>query len=290
MLKGFKIIGHRGFGPTNNSNNPDLIEYPENTLKSFQYVLDNGADGIELDVYSSADDIAVVIHDERLHDHVIDEQKQQAGLKPVSQYAYQELKGFDLYKNQKIPSLREVLDLVAEYDEKIINLDVKDPKTVPLILNEMERLGKPHINQVIVSSYKWDILRDFRSRNAHINLVPAIKSALLFGKGNIEKDTYKPLVDKYQDNFEKPVLEFHKDIGAYAFDCSITDYTPELIDLAASQGVGLQLSTGMKRVSAQETEYDVLQELHTAAQQKIPFAICKVDEPQLVKENLGSQF
>lgn len=50
------ILGHRG-APR---------EAPENTLRSFALALEQGADGVELDVQRAGDGVPVVIHDETL--------------------------------------------------------------------------------------------------------------------------------------------------------------------------------------------------------------------------------
>lgn len=285
MLKKFNIIGHRGFGPTGNRiDHP----YPENTLKAFQYVLDNGADGIELDVLITNDGRAVVIHDQRLHEHVVPEQVEAASQKPVGDCSYEELQGFDLGEGQKIPALYDVFQTISQYStQKIINLDVKDIKTVEPILEEIKRTGAGlQSHHVIISSYNWDILRAFRKRDKDIHLVPAIKSVLLFGKDNVEAGTYRPLSDTYQTGFEAPVIDIHKEIKASAFDCAIPDYTPALIDLARSQQVGLQLSTGRDRVNAEQTDYKILQSLQQSTETGVPFVICKVDEPQGVMKKM----
>lgn len=54
-------IGHRGTG-SNSSSNP----YPENTLLSFQQAINEGADGVELDILLSGDYELPVIHDESM--------------------------------------------------------------------------------------------------------------------------------------------------------------------------------------------------------------------------------
>jgi glycerophosphoryl diester phosphodiesterase len=47
------VIGHRGAS----------ADAPENTIAAFELALEQGADGIELDVHLSADEQPVVIHD-----------------------------------------------------------------------------------------------------------------------------------------------------------------------------------------------------------------------------------
>jgi glycerophosphoryl diester phosphodiesterase len=51
------VLGHRG-APAG---------APENTLAAFRLALEQGADGVELDVQPSADGVPVVIHDDTLH-------------------------------------------------------------------------------------------------------------------------------------------------------------------------------------------------------------------------------
>lgn len=51
-----KILGHRGSRGT----------HPENTLASFAEAVSAGADGIELDVQLSADQVGVVHHDPKI--------------------------------------------------------------------------------------------------------------------------------------------------------------------------------------------------------------------------------
>lgn len=55
-MKKTKIYGHRGA----------MGEYPENTLLSFKQAIEQGADGLEIDVQLTKDGEVVVIHDERL--------------------------------------------------------------------------------------------------------------------------------------------------------------------------------------------------------------------------------
>jgi len=93
--------GHRG--------NPD--EYPENTLASFRSAIELGVDVIECDVHRSEDGGLPVIHD-----HLLDRTTSGNGL--VRDHTMAELKRFDagswkdaLYKDERIPSIEEVLAL-----------------------------------------------------------------------------------------------------------------------------------------------------------------------------------
>ena len=55
-MKKVKIFAHRGAS----------AYAPENTLEAFRLAMEQGADGIELDVQLTKDGVPVVIHDERI--------------------------------------------------------------------------------------------------------------------------------------------------------------------------------------------------------------------------------
>ncbi len=110
-----KIFGHRGFSG----------EYPENTMLSFKKAIEAGADGIELDVHFTKDKEIVICHDE-----LIDRTSNGSGY--IKDYTYEELCRFDFYGKfegkyefQKIPTLREYLELVAPIDGFITNIELK---------------------------------------------------------------------------------------------------------------------------------------------------------------------
>ena len=96
---------------------------PENTLSSFELALEQGADGIELDVHLSKDGRLVIMHDER-----VDRTTNAKGY--IKDYTLEELKSFDAsngmagFENAKIPTLEEVYGLFKG-NEKLINLEIK---------------------------------------------------------------------------------------------------------------------------------------------------------------------
>jgi len=101
-------MAHRGFSG----------QYPENTLLAFQKAIEVGADVIEFDVRSSKDGELVVIHDSTV-DRVSN------GTGRVDQLTLAELKKLDLGLGQKIPTLKETLDLVAGKTGLNIHVRVK---------------------------------------------------------------------------------------------------------------------------------------------------------------------
>lgn len=108
-----QIWGHRGANS----------EAPENTLPAFQLALDQGADGVELDVHLSSDGEVVVIHDETL-DRTTD------GAGPVGGRTWAELRGLDAsggrrgFEGTRIPLLAEVLELTRG-TRAVVNVELK---------------------------------------------------------------------------------------------------------------------------------------------------------------------
>jgi len=107
------ILAHRG----------DSAHAPENTLPSFQQALQNGADGIELDVQLTADDHVIVIHDSTV-DRTTD------GKGHVSSMSLDAIRKLDAgkwfnekFSGTKVPLLEEVFETVGR--DKIINVELK---------------------------------------------------------------------------------------------------------------------------------------------------------------------
>lgn len=135
-LKGkeFVIIAHKGAAK----------QAPENTLAAIQKALDLRVDVIEIDARHTADEEIVVFHDatlkrlarDSLGNHLTD-------LDSVHNYTLEEIKQFDVgswfadpFKNQRIPTLKEVFDLVYVH-----NTDFNDDVVV---LVEIKHMNHPH--------------------------------------------------------------------------------------------------------------------------------------------------
>ncbi|HCS22752.1 MAG TPA: glycerophosphodiester phosphodiesterase family protein [Alphaproteobacteria bacterium] len=291
--KGFKIIGHRGYGPTpaalkTPENLPHLL--PENSLAAFKYALDNGADGIECDVFLSADGVPMLIHDDEIEQHAAPAVAAAMAGKLVSKMTAAEVAAVDIGGGHRVPTLEALFELVFGYTDRraIINLDIKDTTCVAAVCALMQKhAAVMAAHDVIVSSFNWDILRDFRARDADIMLVPAIKSRILFGEENIGPG-YVPLVDYYQPAARGVLEELHREIRIAAYDTTTTDFKPALGAWAAAAGLGLQISTANNRVSAAGSDYKTLHHLRALAENgTVPYALIKVDEPDKVRAALG---
>lgn len=102
-------IGHRG-----------AMGYkPENTLASFALALEMGCPWVELDVHLCDGEI-VVIHDDSLD-------RTTNGKGRLASKRFPEIRSLDAGEGEKIPTLREVIDLVS--GRAGINVELKGPGT-----------------------------------------------------------------------------------------------------------------------------------------------------------------
>lgn len=129
-----KNFAHRGFSG----------KYPENTILAFQKALDEGVDGIEMDVQLTSDGEVVIIHDEK-----VDRTTNGKGL--VVSYTLEELRKLDasyIYTGQMgfnpIPTLREYFDLVKDTGI-VTNIELKTG------INEY-----PGLEQKV-----WDMIKEY---------------------------------------------------------------------------------------------------------------------------------
>jgi glycerophosphoryl diester phosphodiesterase len=150
-----KIVGHRG-----------AAGYaPENTLLSFQAAMDSGCDKVEMDIRVTKDGHAVVIHDATVD-------RTTNGKGPVLAKTLEEIKRLECGKGQKIPTLREVVDLCKNRIRLIIELkEFGASKAVSEILEENDLTGSS-----LVISFDAGIVGEMKVTN------PKIKLGLLFKK------------------------------------------------------------------------------------------------------------
>ncbi|MCS7054552.1 MAG: hypothetical protein NZM18_00010 [Thermoflexales bacterium] len=103
------IIGHRGAS----------AHAPENTLAAFMLALEQGADGVELDVTRCATGELVVIHDDRVD-------RTTNGRGWVHKLSLAELRGLDAGRGERIPTLDEVIVATAAAPRPcLLNIEIK---------------------------------------------------------------------------------------------------------------------------------------------------------------------
>lgn len=174
-MKQTKIFAHRG-----------ASQYaPENTLEAFRLAMEQGADGIELDVHLSADGELVVIHDEQLDrttdGHGLVKDHTLAQLQALC--ADNHMEGFAA---AHIPTLRQVLELVRPGNIQV-NIELKtgilwyegiEKKTMDLV----KKLDMQ--DRVIYSSFNHYSIEEVR------RLDPTAETAYLFSDVIFEVEKY----------------------------------------------------------------------------------------------------
>lgn len=158
-MKEFVIFAHRGASGYE----------PENTLSAFEEALAMGARWIELDVYA-VDGELLVIHDDRL-------ERTTNGTGFVADKSLSYLRSLDTGKGQKIPFLKEVVDLVR--DRAGINIELKGPETaapVSALIAAAITEGRMTAEQFIVSSFNHKELLHFKTMHPEIRIGALISS------------------------------------------------------------------------------------------------------------------
>jgi len=162
-----KIIAHRGFSGI----------APENTLIAFQKAIDCKADYFELDVRKTKNDSIVVIHNSS-----VDKTSSNGFKGEISELNYSDLRAVnvgysrkfgDIYKNEKIPTLREALALAKEKIKVCIEIKVNG--TEKAVLKIVNDLGVKE--DVIIFSFKYPVLAKIRQLDTDIPILWLINKA-----------------------------------------------------------------------------------------------------------------
>lgn len=196
MAQNIIKVGHRG-----------AMGYePENTLASFKKAIDLKADMIELDVHVCKSGEVVVMHDETVD-------RTTSGTGKIEDKTLTELKGLHMDKNQKVPTLEEVLDIV---DKKIkVNIELKDQGTAQpvraIIEQYIEKNGLDY-DDFIVSSFNHGELEELRK------IDPEARIGVL-------SETVPPTL-----------IRFAKKIKAYSINTPINRIDKKFVDKAHKNG------------------------------------------------------
>jgi glycerophosphoryl diester phosphodiesterase len=134
------IYGHRGAS----------ARLPENTLAAMRGVVEDGADGVEFDVFASIDGVPVLIHDR-------DVGRTTDGVGNVDELTLAELKALDAGNGERIPTLAEALEIIA--GPLALDVELKQAGAEAATLAELYRHPGA---RWIISSFDWEILREVR--------------------------------------------------------------------------------------------------------------------------------
>ncbi len=155
------VFAHRGAS----------LDAPENTMVAFLTAKMQGARWLEFDVMLSADQQAVVIHDETL-DRTTD------GSGYVCDYPYSYLRTLDAgswfrpeFAGQHIPLFQDVIHFLRDH-QMGANVEIKampghEEQAVKVILHEIEQHWTRDMLPPLISSFSLDALYAVRKHNSH---------------------------------------------------------------------------------------------------------------------------
>jgi len=148
--KGFSVIGHRGAA--------GLVA--ENTLPSFRRAVQLGVAAVELDIYCHDGELLVI------HDDTLDRTTNGRG--KLTRMSFTQLRKLNAGDGAQIPLLAEVFAAVPA--RVAINLELKGPGCANPVAAALEQ-WQPG-NDLLVSSFEHDQLRDFRRQNDRTPVAP----------------------------------------------------------------------------------------------------------------------
>jgi glycerophosphoryl diester phosphodiesterase len=291
--RGVVIIAHRGNGPTSFLSGgtggdvpPELA--PENTLKSFKKAFAEDADAIELDVYVSADGIPMVIHDDELNVNVAGADRKGRELGLVSGHTFEQLQSFNVGQGEKIPSLRETIELIARENRTraafrkkaiMINIEIKGKRSAVRAVAEVQaaihqRLISEH--DIVFCSFQVDELREIRQLDPRLRIAPQTKTALLFGQKNVDAKRgwyVSPRFEILPSGIET-LQRVHDELHVDGFDAVVWDLDYKMIHLAKDNHVALYAATSNFRNYEDTAFVDFL----LKASENVPIYF-KSDEP-----------
>jgi glycerophosphoryl diester phosphodiesterase len=167
------LYGHRGAS----------VDAPENTIAAFRIALEQGADGIELDVRATADGVPVVLHDSTL-DRTTDRMGR------IHELTLMEIEGADASAgwlatdagsvhwsagDVRVPSFASVMRWLPP--DRAIAVEVKDASAVAAVIAILDASGHAS-DLVLVMSFLPEAIAEAR------RLAPAIPTGLLIGEGD----------------------------------------------------------------------------------------------------------
>lgn len=128
---------------------------PENTLRAIQAALDAEVDGIEIDVHE-VDSKLVVIHDRWLH-------RTTSGQGQISQHNFDHIRTLDAGNGETIPTLDEVLALIA--GKCTLNIELKGIQNIELLFSCIDsaiNTTKLNNTDVLLSSFNHRQLNNIK--------------------------------------------------------------------------------------------------------------------------------
>lgn len=170
-----KILAHRGAS----------AYAPENTLTAFSLAIEQGADGIELDVHLTRDEELVVLHDSSLlRTAGVSETVENLTLAELRTFSFGYASKFgELFANTPIPTLSEVYALI--YPTALtINVELKEVtrRRAPIYIRKLCELTRAHHmeDRVVYSSFDHLALQELKTFAPDVRINPLYSETMLY--------------------------------------------------------------------------------------------------------------
>ncbi len=200
---------------------------PENTLRAIKAALDANVDGIEIDLHE-VDNKLLVIHDRWLH-------RTTSGSGQVSQHNYAHLRSLDAGQGETIPTLDEVLALVA--GKCTINLELKDVSNISLLYSYIdEAIGTTNliIDDILISSFNHRLLHKIHQQR------PELAIGALTACYPLEYALFAEKLNAYSVHLDVNFISKHFVHDAHQRGLKVFVYTvDELADINTMKALGV---------------------------------------------------
>lgn len=192
-----QIIAHRGASG----------DYPENTLLAIEQAVLQGADAVEIDVFA-VDGELIVIHDHHLG-------RTTNGSGSIYQHSLTQLQQLDAGRGQRIPTLWQVLQLLAP-TPLWLNIELKGENTVTPLLLLLEKARREltfDIQRIVVSSFNHHLLAELKQQK------PGLKLGALTASLPLD------------------YAAFASQLDAYSVNCDVSFINQAMVDDAKARGL-----------------------------------------------------
>ncbi|MDO8330370.1 MAG: glycerophosphodiester phosphodiesterase [Fluviicoccus sp.] len=212
-----EILGHRGARG----------EAPENTLSGFRHLRDLGIRAVEFDIQVAGDGELMVIHDDRVD-------RTTAATGRLREFTVTQLNRMDACQHRRflsadgleydwpchdgIPSLRDVLALLADFSHLQLEVKAQSPEDVAQVIQRLPELWQPFGHHAVTTSFNSRYLQGIREA------APEIPRGLL-----VESD------------FRGDLVQHAVDLGCISIGPHFSLCTAELV--ADAHQAGLTVST-----------------------------------------------
>jgi len=226
--KPLDILAHRG-----GARNIDFLPTSENSIEMIKTAARLGANGVEIDVRLTKDDVPVIIHDSFLSIHTIKDSLY-AGL--VSSYTLQELQEKELRKGGHVPTLQETLHTILYSTPlDLVWLDIKKECNLceirKLQIEYMQKAKDLGRNlRILIGIPDKAVLQCFQSLEDHKQL-PSLTELEPKVAEAINADVWAP---QYTGGFQHEEVQRMQAQGRKAFVWSLD--SPLLIELYLKEG------------------------------------------------------